>query len=148
MSIGARISELRKNKKLSQYQLAKLMNISRQAVSKWETDQSDPDTLNMIRLADILEVDLEYLASGRKSIASPSPAPVITVERVLEKPVEIVKTVEVIKEIPVDKIHEVIVEKPVIRKVLRTKYVRNPVEYLLMLMIGLLVGFFIGLLIP
>ena len=54
MSLGERIIELRKTAGLSQYALAKAMDISRQAVSKWETDQGAPDVMNLIRLADIL----------------------------------------------------------------------------------------------
>ena len=52
MSIGERIADLRKAQNLSQGQLADLMEVSRQAVSKWETDQSSPDTIRLIKLAD------------------------------------------------------------------------------------------------
>ena len=55
MSIGERIAELRKVQNISQGQLASALDISRQAVSKWENDQSVPDALNMIRLADVLD---------------------------------------------------------------------------------------------
>lgn len=57
MSIGERITELRTQNQMSQYALAKAMEVSRQAVSKWENDQSSPDALNLIRLADILDTD-------------------------------------------------------------------------------------------
>ena len=52
MSVGERISLLRKEQKISQGQLADTLGISRQAVSKWENGQSSPDTLNLIRLAE------------------------------------------------------------------------------------------------
>lgn len=146
MSIGERILELRNEKCISQHQLSKLMNVSRQAVSKWENDQSEPDTIHLIRLADVLDTDIEFLASGRTKQIS-SPAPIVTVERVVEKPIEIVKTKEVIKEVPVEIIREIVVEKPVIRKIFRTKYVRNPIEFTAMLFIGLIVGICLGLLI-
>ena len=42
MSIGERITELRKMQNLSQGQLAQAMDVSRQAVSKWEIAQDDP----------------------------------------------------------------------------------------------------------
>ena len=64
MAIGERIAELRKQRNISQVQLAKALEVSRQAVSKWENDLTTPDTLNLIRLADVLDTDTEYLATG------------------------------------------------------------------------------------
>ena len=55
MSIGERISELRTQNNMSQYELAKAMDVSRQAVSKWENDQTCPDAMNLIRLSEILD---------------------------------------------------------------------------------------------
>ena len=102
MSVGERINELRKQHNLSQVQLAKALGISRQAVSKWENDQSLPDTLMMIQLADLLKTDSEYLATGRHSQLNKPPT-VITmvqkvdhvVEKIVEKPVEVEKIIEV-----------------------------------------------------
>ena len=71
MSIGQRISELRKNSSLSQEYVAEKLGVSRQAVSKWETDSSAPDTYNLIALAELFEVSVEYLATG-KAPSSPS----------------------------------------------------------------------------
>lgn len=65
MSIGERIANLRKEQNLSQGQLADALDISRQAVSKWENGQAYPDTLKLIQLADLLNSDVEYLATGR-----------------------------------------------------------------------------------
>lgn len=76
MSIGERILTLRKTKAISQGDLAKQLGVSRQAVSKWENDQSSPDTLNLIKLADLLETEVSYLATGRSEI-KPSPPIVI-----------------------------------------------------------------------
>lgn len=45
MSLGERITELRTLCGMSQMELAEAMNVSRQAVSKWENDQSSPDSL-------------------------------------------------------------------------------------------------------
>lgn len=73
MTIGTRISELRKQNNISQGQLAAMMDVSRQAVSKWENDSSTPDALKLIKLADIFNVDIEYLATGsnRNQIKEP-----------------------------------------------------------------------------
>lgn len=65
MTLGNRISRLRKEQKLSQEYVAETLNVSRQAVSKWENDLSSPDTENLIALAKLLEVDVEYLATGQ-----------------------------------------------------------------------------------
>lgn len=73
MSVGTRISDLRKQQHISQGQLAKSLGISRQAVSKWENDQSSPDTINLIKLADILNTEVEYLATGRMPVHEPIP---------------------------------------------------------------------------
>ena len=64
MTIGNRIVALRKSKNFSQEYLAERMEVSRQAVSKWENDLSTPDMQNLIRLAELFGVSVEYLASG------------------------------------------------------------------------------------
>ncbi len=64
MTLANRISRLRKEKKLSQEFVADTLNVSRQAVSKWENGLSSPDTENLIALAGLLEVDVDYLATG------------------------------------------------------------------------------------
>lgn len=67
MTLGKRISRLRSERKISQEYLAEYMNVSRQAVSKWEHDLSAPDMNNLIRLASYFEVSVEYLATGKES---------------------------------------------------------------------------------
>ena len=146
MSIGYRITELRQSKRLSQYQLAKVMDVSRQAVSKWENDQSLPDSFNMIRLAEVLDTDIEYLTTGR--IAA-KPVPVVlhsveTVEKVVEKPV--VQVVETVVEKIVEKPVVEYIERPVVKKVYRKELVRNPVEFAVCGVICLIIGFLVGLL--
>ena len=147
MSIGERISELRKQQNISQGQLAKALDVSRQAVSKWENDQTAPDTVNLIRLADLLRTDTEYLATGVHSRIK-SPPSVVTViqkvdnvvEKVVEKPVEVEKIVEV------ERVVEKVVEVPRIKKVTRVKYLRNPLEFAVVGLLGLVIGVIIGLL--
>ena len=129
MSIGERISSLRKEQNISQGQIAKALNVSRQAVSKWENDLSSPDTLNLIKLADLLNTDVEYLATGKSLTPSPSPAPIV---------VNLVKREDRIVEV------EKIVEKPVIKRVIRVQYRRNPLEYIALGIACLIVGFLIG----
>ena len=143
MSLGERILELRKAANMSQADLARAMDVSRQAVSKWENDLSVPDSSKLIRLAEILDTDIEYLSTGRRNFARRPPVvltTVETVEKVVEKPV--IQVVE--KVVEVEKPVIQYVEKPVIKKVYRTKYVRNPLESFLIgagcFLIGLLIG--------
>ncbi len=67
MTIGERISKCRKEKNLSQEYVAEMLEISRQAVSKWENDLTEPDTGNLIKLARLFGVSVEYLASGEEA---------------------------------------------------------------------------------
>lgn len=129
MSIGERISVLRKEQNISQVQLAKALDVSRQAVSKWENDQTSPDTLKLIQLAEVLNTEVEYLATGVKPVYEPTPIVV-----------NMVKTVDKVVEV------EKIVEKPVVRKVTRVKYLRNPLEYAVVGLICFAVGLVIGIL--
>ena len=146
MSIGERISELRKERNVSQGQLADSLGITRQAVSKWENDLAVPDALKMIQLADILDTDIEYLSTGRRNFARRPPVvltEVKVVEKVVEKPVVQVKTVEKVVTVPEIQY----VDREVVKKVYRTKYRRNPAELLLVglgcFLIGLLIGHFL-----
>ena len=66
MNLGQRISEYRKAMNLTQDQLAKLLEVSNQAVSKWETEQCYPDIQLLPRLADIFDISLDTLF-GRAS---------------------------------------------------------------------------------
>ena len=67
MSIGERITELRKMQNLSQGQLAQAMDVSRQAVSKWETGAADPSTANLLALAKLYGVSPEELLRNAQS---------------------------------------------------------------------------------
>lgn len=64
MTIGNRISELRKAKGYTQEYVAEQLGVSRQAVSKWEQDQTSPSTDNLIALSKLLDARVEYLATG------------------------------------------------------------------------------------
>ena len=62
-TFGQRFSRLRKNLGLKQEDIAEKVNISAQAVSKWENDLSAPDISTLPILADILNVSLDELLS-------------------------------------------------------------------------------------
>lgn len=71
MTIGEKILELRTAKHLSQGDLANLLDVSRQSISKWETDTAVPDLDKLIRMADLFEVTLDEL-TGRTPPQTPS----------------------------------------------------------------------------
>ena len=64
--IGKFILKLRTEKNLSQYQLADMIPISRQAVSKWERGESIPDSSTLLRLSKIFDVTINELLEGKK----------------------------------------------------------------------------------
>ena len=148
MSVGERIVELRKAQNLSQGKLADALAVSRQAVSKWENDQSTPDPIKMIQLAEILETDIEYLSTGRRNFARRPPVvinTVETVEKIVEKPVvQIVeKVVDRVVETPVVQY----IEKPVIKKVYRTKYRTDPGVVFMVGVISFVIGIIVGIMV-
>ena len=122
MNIGERITALRKEKDISQTELAKRLNVSRQAVSKWEQGVSAPDTAKLIQLAEILGTEVEYLATG----VHPEPGSVV---------LNVVETVE--------RVEERVVE--VIRHVPRKPVKKNPLDYWIVGGGGFLLGLLVGL---
>lgn len=130
MSIGERITELRTRKNLSQGELASALSVSRQAISKWENDQSSPDTIHLIQLADLLDTEVAYLATGVKPVYEEAPI-VVNLVKKEDRVVEVEK----------------VVEKPVIRRVIRVKYRRNPLEYLALGIVCFVLGLLLGVII-
>ena len=61
MTLGEKIIHLRKKRGLSQEELAITLNVSRQAVSKWETGEAKPDTDKVVALAEYFEVTTDWL---------------------------------------------------------------------------------------
>ena len=122
MNIGERITTLRKERNISQGDLAKKLNVSRQAVSKWEQGLSSPDTAKLIQLAEVFDVEVEYLATGIK----PEPKSVV---------LNVVETVERVQ------------ERVVVRHVRRKPVKKNPIDYWLVGGMGFVLGILVGLII-
>ena len=68
MNIAERLKDLRKKARYSQEQVAEILNVSRQAVSKWESAQGYPDIENIIKLAQMYEVSTDYLLLGKEPL--------------------------------------------------------------------------------
>jgi len=64
MNIADRIQHLRKTRGISQEELADKIGVSRQSVSKWESEQSSPDIDKIIILSDFFEVTTDYILKG------------------------------------------------------------------------------------
>lgn len=61
MTTGEKLTKLRKEKGYTQEQLADLLKVSRQAVSRWESDLAFPETEKLIRIVKLYDVSLDYL---------------------------------------------------------------------------------------
>ena len=84
LHIANRLLQLRKERGLSQEELADQLGISRQAVSKWERAEASPDTDNLICLAKLYNVSLDYLLQTEDSIET------IKTEQIKKEEVKIV----------------------------------------------------------
>lgn len=67
MNIAERLQELRKKAGYSQEQVAEMLGISRQAISKWESGQGNPEIDNVIKLTEIYHVSADYILLGQES---------------------------------------------------------------------------------
>ena len=72
MALGERIREARKRVGMSQELLAERMEVSRQAVAKWESDRSAPSAERLFRLAEVLGTTTQFLLWGDTETADPA----------------------------------------------------------------------------
>ena len=78
MSIGSKLAQARKAANLTQEQLAERLGVTRQAVSRWESDAAYPETDKIVRMARLLNVSCDYLlrddiATGDTEAPPPDP---------------------------------------------------------------------------
>lgn len=69
-TFGQRISRLRKEKELTQNDIADKVGVTAQAVSKWENDQATPDIDILVKLSDIFDISLDELLGKEKPVAA------------------------------------------------------------------------------
>lgn len=73
MTTGQKIQALRKGRGLTQEQLAARLGVSRQAVSRWELDETLPDTQNLLPLKEALSVSIDTLLDSAQGLEEPAP---------------------------------------------------------------------------
>ena len=73
MTLGEKISKLRTTNKMSQGELAEKLNVSRQSISKWETNSSVPELDKLIQLSNLFDITLDDLVRKEDLEASDAP---------------------------------------------------------------------------
>lgn len=74
MDFNNKLYELRKQKGLSQEELANRLNVSRQTISKWEIGDSAPDLEKLVAISDLFGISLDELVHGEAPAPEPAPA--------------------------------------------------------------------------
>ena len=67
MTLGERIYKLRTEKEMSQGDLADALEVSRQSISKWETNGSVPELDKLVKLSEIFGISLDELVTGKET---------------------------------------------------------------------------------
>lgn len=68
MNLGERILDLRTKANMSQNDFAEVLNVSRQSVSKWETNSSIPDLEKLVKMSEIFKISLDELVHGEVDV--------------------------------------------------------------------------------
>lgn len=69
--IGERLAELRVNHNMTQEEFAERLDVSRQAVSKWELDKTLPDVNKILKISELFQVSVDYLLKGSEGESAP-----------------------------------------------------------------------------
>lgn len=85
MRFEEKIVELRKQKGLSQEELAEQLGVSRQAVSRWELGQTLPDIPNLLQLCELFGVNADYLVRDEEQVTAKSDQSAKTITRLIRE---------------------------------------------------------------
>ena len=85
MSFSENLKSIRKEKQLTQENLAELLNVSRQAISKWESGQGYPEIDKLVKLSDLFEISLDELIREPSNQSDSSSAKNSTNRIIIEK---------------------------------------------------------------
>lgn len=75
MNLGERICKLRTERNMSQGDLADALEVSRQSISKWETNGSVPDLDKLVKLSELFDISLDELITGKEKEEQPAATP-------------------------------------------------------------------------
>lgn len=78
MTTGEKLTLLRKEKNITQEQLAEILNVSRQSVSRWEQDAAFPETDKLILLSRLFACSIDFLLSNDRYEEDSQPSPSVT----------------------------------------------------------------------
>lgn len=93
MDIAKRLQELRKKAGYSQEQVADMLGISRQAISKWESGQGKPEIDNIIKITEIYHVSTDYILLG---VENKMTTPVSEKKKIDKEYRQAIKTISII----------------------------------------------------
>lgn len=79
MTFGEKLKEIRKRFGFTQEELSELINVSRQAITKWERDEGLPDITNLQELSKLFGLTIDYLLSNDNNL------PALTLRKELDK---------------------------------------------------------------
>ena len=68
MSFGEKLKLVRKDRNITQEALAELLNVSRQAISKWESDNGYPETEKLLLISKTLNISIDYLMNDKNKV--------------------------------------------------------------------------------
>lgn len=85
MTFGMKLAKLRKEQQYTQEQLAELLGVSRQAISKWESGTAYPETDKLIRMSELFHCSLDYLLKDGTEPSAPTALPVFRAQNLLRE---------------------------------------------------------------
>lgn len=68
MSFGENLRNVRKKKNITQEDLAEILGVSRQAISKWESDNGYPETEKLLVISEVLNISIDSLLNGSSTL--------------------------------------------------------------------------------
>lgn len=105
MSFGKKLKQLRQGKKITQMDLAKILEVDNTTISKWESDIYEPEMTAIKKIADYFNVSIDYLL-GRTDNPDPYPYDEAKAEEAFQKAIAAMKKKPHDKEYAMKKIRE------------------------------------------
>lgn len=84
MIFSEKLQLLRKSKGYTQEELAEKLNVSRQAVAKWESGQAYPEIMNLILISDMMNVTVDYLVRDQECAVNPASEEYSAIDELIE----------------------------------------------------------------